>query len=408
VLTPFNKPAIAGNEYRYIADAIKRGHISGDGYYTKQCQAVLEHTLGVRRSLLTTSCTHALEMSALLLDIQAGDEVIVPSFTFVSTVNAFVLRGARPVFIDIRPDTLNMDERLLEGLITTRTRAIVVVHYAGVGCEMDTVLSIAGKYGIPVVEDNAHGLFGRYRGRVLGTLGCLATQSFHETKNIHCGEGGALLINDPALIERAEILREKGTNRSAFFRGQVDKYTWVDVGSSYVISDCLAAFLYAQLERREQITAARGRIWRYYAHTLNDWARANGIGLPHVPAHCEQPFHMFYLLMPSLDARSRLIEHLKARGILSVFHYVPLDSSPMGKAYGLFNCPQTLRVSDTLLRLPLYNDLATDTQTRIVDAIQEFTVIDSVEKNNRVSDDLVRLALTVDPVAAPVLTNQER
>lgn len=408
MLTPFNKPAIAGNEYRYIADAIKRGHISGDGYYTKQCQAVLEHTLGVRRSLLTTSCTHALEMSALLLDIQAGDEVIVPSFTFVSTVNAFVLRGARPVFIDIRPDTLNMDERLLEGLITTRTRAIVVVHYAGVGCEMDTVLSIAGKYGIPVVEDNAHGLFGRYRGRVLGTLGCLATQSFHETKNIHCGEGGALLINDPALIERAEILREKGTNRSAFFRGQVDKYTWVDVGSSYVISDCLAAFLYAQLERREQITAARGRIWRYYAHTLNDWARANGIGLPHVPAHCEQPFHMFYLLMPSLDARSRLIEHLKARGILSVFHYVPLDSSPMGKAYGLFNCPQTLRVSDTLLRLPLYNDLATDTQTRIVDAIQEFTVIDSVEKNNRVSDDLVRLALTVDPVAAPVLTNQER
>jgi len=371
---PFNKPSISGNEYAYIADAIRRGHISGDGYYTGQCQSMLEKILGVGRSLLTTSCTHALEMSALLLDIREGDEVIVPSFTFVSTVNAFALRGARPVFIDIRPDTLNFDERLLEGLITPRTRAIVVVHYAGVASEMDAILTIAGRHAIPVVEDNAHGLFGRYKGRMLGTFGCLATQSFHETKNIHCGEGGALSINNPELIERAEILREKGTNRSAFYRGQVDKYTWVDVGSSYVISDCLAAFLYAQLERREQIMASRRRIWQFYQSTLGVWAESNHIGLPYVPPHCEQPFHMFYLLMPSLEERHKLIEHLKARGILSVFHYVPLDSSPMGRKYGLFDCPQTRRVADTLLRLPLYNDLSEEAQAGIVSAIQEFSV----------------------------------
>ncbi len=397
---PFNKPAIAGNEYAYIADAIARGHISGDGYYTRQCQNALEETLGVPRALLTTSCTHALEMSALLLDIREGDEVIVPSFTFVSTVNAFALRGARPVFIDIRPDTLNMDERLLEGLITPRTRAIVVVHYAGVGCEMDAILTIAGQHGIPVVEDNAHGLFGHYRGRMLGTFGCLATQSFHETKNIHCGEGGALLINDPSLIARAEILREKGTNRSAFFRGQVDKYTWVDFGSSYVISDCLAAFLYAQLERREQIAAARGRVWRNYANALQGWAMSNGIGLPYVPAHCQQPFHMFYLLMPTLASRQRLIEHLKARGILSVFHYVPLDRSPMGKKYGVFECPQTQRVADTLVRLPLYNDLSDSAQEQIVDAIREFSVGSS--------EDLAKLARAVaEPVSELALANRE-
>jgi dTDP-4-amino-4,6-dideoxygalactose transaminase len=391
---PFNKPAIAGNEYAYIADAISRGHISGDGYYTKQCQATLEEALGVSRSLLTTSCTHALEMSALLLDIREGDEVIVPSFTFVSTVNAFALRGARPVFIDIRPDTLNMDERLLEGLITPRTRAIVVVHYAGVGCEMDAILQIAAQHGIPVVEDNAHGLFGCYKGRMLGTFGCLATQSFHETKNIHCGEGGALLINDPSMIERAEILREKGTNRSAFFRGQIDKYTWVDVGSSYVISDCLAAFLYAQLEKRVEITASRGRIWNSYASGLADWARSNGVGLPHVPTHCQQPYHMFYVLMPSLESRERLIGHLKAHGILSVFHYVPLDRSPMGKTYGLFDCPQTQKVADTLLRLPLYNDFSADQQAVVVQTIQEFSVGETG------SHDLARLALAVsDPIA---------
>ena len=401
---PFNKPAIAGNEFAYIADAIQRGHISGDGYYTRQCQSMLEKVLGVPRALLTTSCTHALEMSALLLDIREGDEVIVPSFTFVSTVNAFALRGALPVFIDIRPDTLNLDERLLEPLITPRTRAIVVVHYAGVGCEMDAILSIARKYGIPVVEDNAHGLFGRYKGRVLGTFGCLATQSFHETKNIHCGEGGALLINDPALIERAEILREKGTNRSAFYRGQVDKYTWVDIGSSYVISDCLAAFLYGQLEQRKQITAARGRIWHFYASTLGAWAKSNGIGLPFVPPHCEQPFHMFYLRMPSLDARRKLIEHLKARGILSVFHYVPLDSSPMGKKYGLFDCPQTQRVADTLLRLPLYNDLSEEAHAGIVSAIREFSVGASESNSN----DLARFAFALAEEATESRAHEDR
>jgi dTDP-4-amino-4,6-dideoxygalactose transaminase len=396
VQIPFNKPALTGNEFTYIADAIRRGQISGDGYYTKQCQTTLEQTLGVGRALLTTSCTHALEMSALLLDIREGDEVIVPSFTFVSTVNAFVLRGAVPVFIDIRPDTLNMDERLLEDLITWRTRAIVVVHYAGVGCEMDAILAIARKHGIPVVEDNAHGLFGRYKGRLLGTFGCLATQSFHETKNVHCGEGGALLINDAALIERAEILREKGTNRSAFYRGQVDKYTWVDVGSSYVISDCLAAFLYSQLEHRDQITAARGRVWSYYKTHLAEWAQSNGIGLPQIPAHCEQPFHMFYVLMPSLQARQALIEHLKTRGILSVFHYVPLDSSPMGKKYGVFDCPQTQKTADTLLRLPFYNDLSEDAQAGIVAEIRKFSLP---------AGDLARLALAV---GEPALVNEEQ
>ncbi len=414
---PFNRPAIAGNEYAYIADAIRRGHISGDGHYTRQCQSTLEQVLGVRKALLTTSCTHALEMAALLLNIREGDEVIVPSFTFVSTVNAFALRGARPVFIDIRPDTLNMDERRLEDLITSRTRAIVVVHYAGVACEMDAILSIARKHGIPVVEDNAHGLFGRYKGQMLGTFGSLATQSFHETKNVHCGEGGALLLNDPALIERAEILREKGTNRSAFYRGQVDKYTWVDVGSSYVISDCLAAFLYAQLERRQQIASARGRVWLYYKSTLAGWAESNGVGLPHVPPHCEQPFHMFYLLMPSLDDRQKLIEHLKARGILSVFHYVPLDSSPMGKKYGVFDCPQTRRVADTLLRLPFYNDLSEEEQAGIAGAIQEFSVVTSaatsaatsVDASERNSEDLTRLARALaEPTKELALTNQER
>lgn len=371
---PFNKPAIAGNEYSYIADALQRGQISGDGHYTRLCQAELEQALGVHKALLTTSCTHALEMSALLLNIREGDEVIVPSFTFVSTVNAFVLRGARPVFADIRSDTLNLDERLLEGLITPRTRAIVVVHYAGVGCEMDAILAIAEKHGIAVVEDNAHGLFGAYKGRRLGTFGCMATQSFHETKNVHCGEGGALLVNDPALVSRAEILREKGTNRSAFFRGAVDKYTWVDVGSSYVISDCLAAFLYAQLEKNESITASRGRAWHNYARGLRDWAEQNGVRLPYVPAHCEQPFHMFYLLMPSLDSRESLIRHLKNRGILSVFHYVPLHNSPMGKNYGRFDCGQTEIVADTLLRLPLYTTLTPDLQARVISAIQDFEV----------------------------------
>jgi len=373
---PFNRPCFAGNEQAYMAQAIANGHISGDGPFTRQCSRLLEELLGAQRVLLTTSCTHALEMAALLLDIEPGDEVIVPSFTFVSTVNAFVLRGARPVFVDIRPDTLNMDEVQLAGLITPRTRAIVPVHYAGVGCEMDAILALAEKHNVPVVEDNAHGLFGHYRGRPLGSFGALATQSFHETKNFHCGEGGALVINDPRYIERAEILREKGTNRSRFFRGEVDKYTWVDVGSSYLPSDLLAAFLLAQLEARDEIQGRRRRIWHTYAAQLADWAAANGVRLPVIPEHCAQSYHMFYLLMPSLEARQALIAHLRARGILAVFHYVPLHLSEMGVRFGgkPGDCPVTEDISDRLLRLPFYNTLSARDQERVIEAICSFQV----------------------------------
>jgi len=314
-------------------------------------------------------------MAALLLGIQPGDEVIVPSFTFVSTVNAFVLRGAKPVFIDIRPDTLNLDERLLEGLITPRTKAIVCVHYAGVGCEMDTILKIAQRHAVPIVEDNAHGLFGKYKGHWLGTLGCLATQSFHETKNFTCGEGGALLINDPRYIERAEILREKGTNRSRFFRGQVDKYSWVDLGSSYLPSDILAAFLFAQLERRDEIQMRRQQIWCTYQEHLTDWAAEHGVRLPIIPPECEQAWHMFYLLMPSLDSRQALIQHLKEQGILSVFHYLPLHLSEMGRNFGgrPGDCPVTEKISDQLVRLPFYNSLTESDQDSVCTSIRKFS-----------------------------------
>jgi dTDP-4-amino-4,6-dideoxygalactose transaminase len=371
---PFNRPTIVGKELDYVSQAIHDGCSAGDGGFTKKCHALLEEALGVPKVLLTTSCTHALELSALLLNIQPGDEVIVPSFTFVSTPNAFVLRGAKPAFIDIRPDTLNMDEAQLERLITPCTRAIVPVHYAGVGCEMATICAIAAQHQIPVVEDNAHGLFGKYRGRYLGTFGAFAAQSFHETKNFICGEGGALLINDPQYIERAEIIREKGTNRSRFFRGQVDKYTWVDVGSSYLPSDILAAFLYAQLEAREEIQAKRRKIWEYYCEHLRDWAETHDVRLPVVPAHCEQSYHMFYLLLPSLETRQALIDHLKAQGILSVFHYLPLHLSDMGRRFGgkPGDCPVTEDVSDRLLRLPFYNDLGEADQEHVVEAIQEF------------------------------------
>lgn len=370
---PFNRPSVAGNEMEYMAKALASGHISGDGEYTRQCQAMLEASLGVRKALLTTSCTHALEMAAILLDTREGDEVILPTFTFVSTVNAFVLRGARPVFADIRPDTLNIDEERVERLVTPRTKAIVVVHYAGVGCEMDPILEIARRKGVAVVEDNAHGLFGQYRSRNLGTLGVFATLSFHETKNFSCGEGGALLINDPAYIDRAEIIREKGTNRSRFFRGQVDKYSWVDIGSSYVLSDMLAAFLYAQLEARELIQAKRRRIWHYYEEHLREWADENGVRLPVIPEHCLQSFHMFYLLMPSLQARQSLIRKLKERGVLAVFHYLPLHLSEMGRRLGgrEGDCPVAEDLSDRLLRLPFYNDLSEDDLAWIVQAIRE-------------------------------------
>jgi dTDP-4-amino-4,6-dideoxygalactose transaminase len=373
-LIDFNKPTLTGDEFKYIQQAIENRHISGDGAFTKKCSALLEQELGVRKVLLTTSCTHALEMAALLLDLQPGDEFIVPSFTFVSTVNAFVLRGARPVFIDIRPDTLNLDENLLEKLITPRTKAILAVHYAGVGCEMDAIQGIANRYGIPIVEDNAHGLFGTYKGRNLGTFGALATQSFHETKNFTCGEGGALLINDPAMVERAEIIREKGTNRSRFFRGQVDKYTWVDVGSSYLPSDILAAFLYAQLEKRQEIQANRKRIWQFYDENLKEWAAENHIQLPVVPEYCEQPYHMYYVQTPTLEYRQALIQYLKSKGILTVFHYLPLHLSDMGLKFGgkVGDCPNTERISDQLLRLPFYHTLSEANQQQVVEAIYSF------------------------------------
>jgi dTDP-4-amino-4,6-dideoxygalactose transaminase len=372
----FNRPTIVGKELYYISQSIINGYSAGDGEFTKKCHQLLEETLGAQKVLLTTSCTHALEMAALLLDIGPGDEVITPAFTFVSTINAFVLRGAKPVFIDIRPDTLNLDEAQLEGLITPRTRAVVPVHYAGVGCEMDVICEVAGRYNIAIVEDNAHGLFGKYKGQYLGTFGAFATQSFHETKNVTCGEGGALIINDPRYIERAEIIREKGTNRSRFFRGQVDKYTWVDLGSSYLPSDILAAFLYAQLEAREEIQARRQKIWEYYYRNLETWAIASGVQLPTVPDGCDQSYHMFYLILPSLKDRQALIDHLKRRDILSVYHYLPLHLSNMGRQFGGMegDCPVTEEISDRLLRLPFFNDFDEADQALVVESIKEFVL----------------------------------
>lgn len=371
---PFNRVDIQGKEIDYIHQTIELGHVSGDGGFTKRCSNILESELGVGKALLTTSCTHALEMSAILLDIEPGDEVIVPSFTFVSTINAFVLRGAKPIFIDIRNDTLNMDETQLEDLITERTKAIIPVHYAGVGCEMDRIMEIAVKYDVSVVEDNAHGLFGKYNGKYLGTFGVMSTQSFHETKNVSCGEGGALLINDRQYIDRAEVIREKGTNRSRFFRGQVDKYTWVDIGSSYLPSDILAAFLCAQLEERKNIQSKRKKIWNYYYEKLKDWAEGNDVRVPTVPRHCDQAYHMFYVLMPSLAQRQALIEHLKSRSILSAFHYLPLHSSDMGQRYGVKDSDLlvTELVSDCLLRLPFYNNLTEYDQETVVTAVRSF------------------------------------
>ena len=370
----FNHPVPVGSEYEYMRQAVESGHISGDGAFTKKCHALLERELGVAKALLTTSCTHALEMSAFLLDIRPGDEVVIPDFTFVSTVNAFVLRGAVPVFIDVRPDTLNLDESRLDAAITPRTRAIVPVHYAGVGCEMDSIMDIAGRHKVAVIEDSAHALFGKYKDKYLGTFGAMAAQSFHETKNFSCGEGGALLINDPGLVERAEIIREKGTNRARFFRGQVDKYTWVDIGSSYLPSDILAAFLYAQLEQREKVQSHRRRVWEMYQAGLQDWAAAHDVRLPTIPADCEQAYHMFYLLLPGLELRQKLIAYLRERGIYSVFHYLPLHLSDMGQKFGgrPGDCPVTERISDQLVRLPFHNALTGNDQEVVIEALREF------------------------------------
>ena len=370
---PFNRPVTVGNELQYMTEALAKEKLSGDGSFTQKCHALLERELGVHKILLTTSCSHALEMMPILLDFKPGDEVILPAFTFVSTVNAFILRGAKPVFADIRPDTLNLDEAKLEQLITPRTKAIIPVHYAGIGCEMDAIIGIADQHAIKVVEDNAHGLFGKYKGKYLGTFGVLAAQSFHETKNFSCGEGGALLINDGSLAERAEIIREKGTNRSRFFRGQVDKYTWVDMGSSYLPSDILAAFLYAQLESRSKIQTHRQRVWDTYNLELKDWAASHDVRMPVVPVHCEQAYHMYYLLLPTLELRQKFIASLSERGVHSVFHYLPLHLSDMGVKFGgkPGDCPVTERVSDQLVRLPFNNALTVEDQQRVIDAILE-------------------------------------
>jgi dTDP-4-amino-4,6-dideoxygalactose transaminase len=374
IRVPFNRPFATGDELDYIRAAIATPKFSGDGSFTAQCHLLLEESLGIQKALLTTSCTHALEMAALLLDTGPEDEVMVPSFAFPSAANAFALRGAKPVFVDIRADTLNIDESQIEQRITACTKAIFLVHYAGVGCEMDAIMAIARQRGIAVVEDNAHGLYGRYRGRYLGTIGQLATLSFHETKNFTCGEGGALLINDAQLNPRAEILREKGTDRSRFFRGEIDKYTWVDIGSSYLPADVLAAFLRAQLEHRDQIQSMRRQIWEVYARELASWAEANGIRLPIVPAECDQTYHMFYVIMPTFESRQALISHLAGFGILAVFHYLPLHLSPMGLRFGgrHGDCPVTEDLADRLLRLPFFTGMSSSEQSQVIDAVRGF------------------------------------
>jgi dTDP-4-amino-4,6-dideoxygalactose transaminase len=373
-MIPFNKPYMTGKELWYIAQAHAKGHLAGDGSFTKICSGWLESRTGTSKALLTHSCTAALEMAAILADIQPGDEVIMPSYTFVSTANAFVLRGAVPVFVDIRPDTLNIDETLIEAAITERTKAIVPVHYAGVGCEMDTIMDIARRHNLLVIEDAAQGIMSTYKGRSLGSIGHLGALSFHETKNIISGEGGALLINDPALAERAEIIREKGTNRSLFFRGQVDKYTWVDVGSSYLPSELIAAFLWAQMEEADAITQRRLAMWKTYHHWLADLEAAGKVRRPVIPGHCVQNAHMYYLLLPSLERRTDVIARLKKVGIQSVFHYVPLHSAPAGLQFGRSSgdLPVTGEMSDRLLRLPLWvglEDQQSDVIRKIFEAI---------------------------------------
>jgi dTDP-4-amino-4,6-dideoxygalactose transaminase len=372
---PFNRPTHTPLVDEYAARALHSGHLSGDGTFTQQCQALLSELLGGATVLLTTSGTHALELIALLLDIRPGDEVIVPSFTFPSTVNAFVLRGATPVFVDIRQDTLNLDEGKLEAAITSRTRAIVAVHYAGVGCEMDPILDLAARHGLVVVEDNAHGLFGRYRGAQLGTLGVMAAQSFHETKNFSCGEGGAIVINDPAYVERAEIIREKGTNRRKYFRGLVDKYTWVDMGSSYLPSDLLAAVLLAQLEERNWVQERRRTLWHMYADGLAGWAEANDVQMSCVPDHCQTAYHLFHMLLPGTLSRDELIGHLRAEGILAVFHYQPLHLSQFGRQLQpTADCPVTEDVSGRLIRLPFYTNMDARDAEAVIAAVRDFSV----------------------------------
>jgi len=371
---PFNRAQITPTDLDLALDAVALGHTAGAGSYTQRCERSIQTELGAGRALLTTSCTHALEMSALLLDLRPGDEVIVPSYTFVSTASAFALFGAKPVFVDSDPKTLNIDPALVEAAITPRTRAICVVHYGGIACDMEAFLDIAARTNLILIEDNAHGLFAKYKGQPLGTFGSLATQSFHETKNITCGEGGALIVNDPALVERAEILREKGTDRSKFLRGQVDKYTWVDVGSSWVMSDLLAAILFGQLQRADTINAQRVAIWDRYHAELASWADRHGVTKPHVPSGCEHVGHVYPLRFKTGEQRTRFIDHMKQRDVSCVFHYQPLNVSPVGQRFGGFpgQCPVSEHAGECLVRLPLFNSLSADDQSRVIDAATSF------------------------------------
>lgn len=370
----FNEPPYVGKEVEYIKDAIANNKICGDGSYTKKCNNWIEEKTGTKKALLTTSCTHATEMAALLTEIKPGDEVIMPSFTFVSTADAFVLRGAKVVFVDIRPDTMNIDEKLIEAAITDKTKAIVPVHYAGVACEMDTIMDIAKKYNLYVIEDAAQGVMSTYKGRALGTIGDYGCFSFHETKNYSMGEGGALLINDESNIELAEIIREKGTNRSKFFRGQIDKYTWVEAGSSYLPSDINAAYLWAQLEMAEEINNHRLNLWNIYYNKLECLANEGFIELPYIPAVCQHNAHMFYIKSKDLEERTALINYLKEKGVLAVFHYIPLHSAPAGKKYGRFSGVDvyTTKESDRLVRLPMFYNLQPHQVEQICSLIYEF------------------------------------
>lgn len=371
---PFNKPFFIGNELNYIARSVEKGKISGDGYFTHKCQALIQEKFNAERVLLTHSGTAALEMAAILCKIAPGDEIVVPSFTFVSTVNAFYLRGAKPVFVDIRPDTLNLDETRIEDLLTTRTRAIVPVHYAGVPCEMDAIARLAKMKDIVVIEDAALGVGSKYKGKFLGTIGDIGAYSFHETKNIICGEGGAIVINDEKLIERAEIIREKGTNRTQFFRGEVDKYTWVDVGSSYLLSDLLAAFLLAQLENMDRINQRLADIYDGYYHRLTPMADQGKLILPNSPSEYRGGKQLFQIILDDEKTRDRLMNHLRTRGILAVFHYLPLHLSPIGlkMGYRAGDLPVTESISSRLLRLPFYYDIKEEEQLEVVDQIVNF------------------------------------
>lgn len=371
---PFNKPYASPKEMEYISHAYSLGQLSGDGYYTKLCHKWLEQHTGTKKALLTHSCTGALEMMALLIDLQPDDEVIMPSYTFVSTANAVALRGAIPVFVDIREDTLNIDERLIEKAITKKTKAIMVVHYAGVSCEMDAILKIANKHNLYVLEDAAQGFDAKYKGKHLGTIGDLGAYSFHETKNVISGEGGSLLINNPVYSEKAEIIREKGTNRSQFLRGQVDKYTWVSIGSSYLPGEIVSAFLMGQFENAKEITVNRLKVWKQYHDALESLNNKGYLQRPFIPKETEHNAHMYYILLKDINTRQKLIAHLKKVGILSVFHYIPLHSSPAGKKYGRFsgNMEVTDSISDRLLRLPLFYEITDEQVSLVVNTIEEF------------------------------------